>query len=111
MSTLIEDSCANNIDPEAEVKKLKDLVKKLEVQNQQLRNKQNDREKQPNVNLSVARSTPKSDLKNPSSPGVNVTDLGLENHLTGGVQDVSSLDDVELLDVTCSVSDEEEDSW
>ena len=43
--SVITDNSNNIIDPEAEVRKLQDLVKKLELQNQLLRNKQNEREK------------------------------------------------------------------
>ena len=40
MDTVVDD-IDNGIDPEAEVRKLQDLVKKLERQNQILRSKQN----------------------------------------------------------------------
>ena len=100
MSALIDDS-NNLIDPEAEVRKLQDLVKKLERQNQILQNKQNDKA-QEDV---YSKSENKECTKTPAST-VNVdSKQSLKESLQG-----LSLDDVELLDMDETRS-ETEDEW
>ncbi len=93
MSTITEDT-DKGIDPETEVRKLQDLVKKLEQQNQLLRNKQNDRKtviSADNATESVSRTKLKGSEEN--SPK-NI-----------------SLEDVALIDLDQALTDDEEDSW
>ena len=110
MSALIDES-NNTIDPESEVKKLQDLVKKLETQNQLLRNKQNDREKQNNENINVVKSTKQDgDILDHRFTSANLqTSPGL-GKLNDGLIGMS-LEEVDLIDVETTTSDEEEDSW
>ena len=100
MSVITDDS-NNIIDPEAEVRKLQDLVKKLEQQNQLLRNKQNEREKDDVFSRTETLdtdfiTTPPS--KNGPDPAVLKESL---KNLT--------LDDVALVEVDGET--QEEDSW
>lgn len=106
--TSILDLGENGIDPQAEVRKLQDLVKKLETQNEVLRRKQklstsnesniienNENEVlKPAVNNSVFYNTRKHSEKRDIS-------------LSSGSE---SLETVELIDVDSSVTGDE-DSW
>lgn len=98
MSALV-DELDLGIDPQSEVKKLQDLVKKLELQNQVLRSKQkNDistpiRKQDLNVN---------TDNNHRLSPSSRIFDSNRAS---------TSLDEVELLDLESSISEEEEESW
>lgn len=104
MSTIL-DINEVGIDPQAEVRKLQDLVRKLETQNEVLRQKQklstsndpniieNNEVLKPSVNNSVFYNTRKHLEKH------DIAFTGTEN-----------LENVELIDVNASIL-EDEDSW
>ena len=108
MSAVVDD-LESGIDPEGEVKKLQDLVKKLERQNQILRSKQNQRDDESNVIISAQTDNVDKDFdeKLPKTSWNTPTDSEI---LKDGVKNLS-LDDIELLDVENALSDDEEDSW
>ena len=109
MSTLIEDSSAL-INPEDEVRKLQDLVKKLERQNQILRSKQdNNKESESNQNVISAKI---STDENISKYEVDKKGLSNTNSKVDDALNESSLDDVELLNLdSLQTLVEEDDSW
>ncbi len=98
------DDTNNTIDPEAEVKKLQDLVKKLEQQNQVLRSKQNSRD-----NNSLI-STKCDDINTNFTTKHNRTEKSdTDNNLKTRVGHIT-LEDIALLDVDGDVQ-EEDDNW
>ena len=100
--SVITDNSNNIIDPEAEVRKLQDLVKKLEQQNQLLRNKQNEREK--DDVFSSKTETLDTHFIPKSAPRID----------NGVHQDDSSTKDISFEDIALvelNDSCEEEDEW
>ena len=91
------------IDPEAEVKKLQDLVKKLEQQNQILRSKQNQRD-----NNSVI-STKSEDI-NTNFTRTSRTDKDGTDNLKASLGNLT-LEDIEILDIEDVVKEDEDDNW
>lgn len=93
------------IDPHAEVKKLQDLVKKLETQNEVLRRKQK-----------LSSNENEANIENDSSvlkPAIN-NSVFYNTRKHSEKRDIANfpdaLDTVDLIDVDTSVG-EEEDSW
>ena len=103
MSTITEDP-ANAVDPEAEVKKLQDLVKKLEQQNQILRNRnQLDTNKTGSV-ISTDKITENGDVR------VKTKLKGAIDNEKESSKDVS-LEGVPLVDVDHGMFEDEDDNW
>lgn len=103
--TSILDIGEGGIDPHAEVKKLQDLVKKLETQNEVLRQKQKLATSENDSNIEAEPGALKPALNN--SVFYN-TRKHSEKRDIANIS--SSLENVELIDVNSSVCDEE-DSW
>lgn len=92
------------IDPEAEVKKLQDLVKKLEQQNQLLRNKQND-----TTNNSGSVTSTENIIENGGvRPKTKLK--GANNNERDSARDYS-LEELPLVDVDHGMFEEEDDNW
>ena len=89
------------IDPEAEVKKLQDLVKKLEQQNQILRNKQNE--------VKTGSVISKEKIAENGDVRIKTTFKNTQGNDNDYVNNIS-LDEVALVDVD-NVTCEEEDNW
>lgn len=106
--TSILDIGEGGVDPHAEVKKLQDLVKKLELQNEVLRQKQ----KIPSDNDSNIES--ESGVLKPAlnnSVFYNTRKHSEKRDIANLPSNISnSLETVELIDVDTSIGDEE-DSW
>ena len=107
MSAIVDEN-NSSIDPAAEVKKLQDLVKKLEQQNRVLRNKQNrnhnsEKDQDGNVLKSDNFDTSRIPLQ---SQKIN----GDQNNMKDRSANVT-LDDFELLDIDNLGLEEEEDNW
>lgn len=97
------DELDNGIDPEVEVRKLQDLVKKLERQNQILRSKQN---RDPNTVI--------------AKPGTEDSDVNLSKQNRTCVNDTDNikdslrkvtLEEVDLVDLDTVALDEDEETW
>ena len=105
MTTMIEESNML-IEPEEEVRKLQELVKKLERQNQILRSKQ-DQNKDVESNVISVKSDSDEHLKK-RWPTKKDT---LSSNINDNSND-TSLDDVELLDLDkVQPQQEDEDCW
>ena len=106
MSAIVDEN-NSSIDPAAEVKKLQDLVKKLEQQNRVLRNKQN-------VNSDKDQD---GNILNTKSENYDNSRITLHSQNINGDQNNKdnsanvTLDDFDLLDVTNLGLEEEEDNW
>ena len=100
---------STSIDPEAEVRKLQDLVRKLERQNQLLRNNQNEKDSEANVisqkvklNSEAVQNKDKNISRTSNRPNVIVNSD--RNSMTS--------DELDILDLVKSEpSDDQEDSW
>ena len=99
----IKDDTNTIVDPESEVKKLQDLVKKLEQQNQLLRNKQNDTKKTGCV-ISTQKITENGDVRL-KSKFKRATDNERDS-----MKDCS-LEEVALVDVDHGMFDDDDDNW
>ena len=102
MSTITDPT--NAVDPEAEVKKLQDLVKKLEQQNQILRNRnQLDTNKTGSV-ISTDKITENGGVK------LKTKLKGANDNEKESSKDVS-LEGVSLVDVDHGMYEDEDDNW
>ena len=103
MSAITEDT-NTAVDPEAEVKKLQDLVKKLEQQNQILRNKNQN---QVDINKTVTQTekiTENGDVKLKTKlKGSNDNEKDLTKDY--------SLEEIALVDVDHGMFEDEDDNW
>ena len=106
MTTMIEESNIL-IEPEEEVRKLQELVKKLERQNQILRSKQDQNKPDVESNIISVKSDSDEQLK---KRWLTKTDT-FSSNINDNSND-TSLDDVELLDLnTGRQQEQEEDCW
>ena len=102
MST-IRDDTNQAVDPEAEVKKLQDLVKKLEQQNQILRNKNQNR-----VEINKTGYTEK--ITENGDVRLKTKLKGANDNEKDSVQDYS-FEEVALVDVDHGMFEDEDDNW
>ena len=113
-----------DIDPDAEVKKLQDLVKKLERQNQVLRNKQNSENQQQSVqtqkNVSSINKTPENHVI-PTKGIENCDDNYVKKSRTSAITEPTdnkkdhvnniTLESIDLVDLGNQSQEEEEENW
>ena len=96
----------NGIDPEAEVRKLQDLVKKLERQNQILRSKQN---RDPVIGSKAEVES--GDLsKHSRTSGQNGGPHKDTDNIKEGLKKFT-LEEVELVDVDKVTAEDDEETW
>ena len=93
------------VSPELEVQKLQQLVRKLERQNEILRNKQAHRESTGSRGSSLSEESKPSDKNRITLPGG-------DSVLSKAATTATSFDDIHLIDVgRISDKSDEEDSW
>ena len=107
MSAEVDES-GGMMDPEAEVRKLQDLVRKLERQNQVLRNKHNQKDSQANVISSKIEADCDQNVSKLDRTSDSVTS---ERDTQKDRLQSLTLEDVEIIDLERSDSGEEEDTW